>query len=149
MVFKHNEGACSNGLVKIDRDLCHCALTKDELWGTVVLVIWGFGQGWSGARRERSPVWTGVCFSKGKQDLCWEAISSSAINQALKQDTSSYQHITPYPQKRAGLFLGPEAPHTSSENTPHSKLHRSSPLPRFSKAWFIVLLRPPNEPKQP
>lgn len=109
----------------------------------------GFGRRWSGAPQELSPAWIEVCFSEGKQYLCWEDSSSSAINQALKQDTSSYHHITPYSQKRAGLFLGPEAPHISSEDTSQSKLHRSLPLPRFSKAWFIVLLRPLDEPKQP
>lgn len=42
---------------------------------------------------------------------CLEAISCHIINQALKQDTSSYHHITPYSRKRPGLFLGPRAPH--------------------------------------
>lgn len=32
MVFKHNEGGCSKRPGKIDRDLCHYALSKDELW---------------------------------------------------------------------------------------------------------------------
>lgn len=150
MVFKHNEGARSDGLVKIDCHLCHYALSKDELRRQQrLLVIWGLGRGWSGGPQECSLAWAEVCFSEGKQYPCWKAISSSAINQALKQDTSSYHHITPCSQKRPGLFLRPEAPHTSSENTSPSKLHRPSPLSRFSKAWFIVLLRPPNEPKQP
>lgn len=90
---------------------------------------------------------TEVYFSKAKQyPSSEEAVSSLAINHALKQDTSSYRHITLYSKGEGRPLPVPEAPNTSSENTSRSKLHRSSPLPRFSKAWFIVLLRPPNEP---
>lgn len=46
MVFEHNEGARSDGLVKIDCHLCHYALSKDELRRQQrLLVIWGLGRG--------------------------------------------------------------------------------------------------------
>lgn len=78
-----------------------------------------------------APLWsTEECFNEGKQYLWWET-TSFAVNQALKEDTSSYR-LAPFSPRRGGLFLGPLAPHTSEEDTSQGKLHRSSSLPRFA-----------------
>lgn len=69
-----------------------------------------------------TPTCTQVCFSESKESPCLEAISCSTINQALKEDTSSYHHITTSLQERAHFFFGPEIPCTSSENTSQTKL---------------------------
>lgn len=67
---------------------------------------------------EFSPGATKVCFTEGKQYLSGEAISSCAINQALKQDTSSYHHIT---EEGRPLFGA-----SSTSNPPQRTLHRTN-----------------------
>lgn len=70
---------------------------------------------------------TRVLSGKGERRQAPEGpCRTSAINQALKQDTSSYHGITPRRQKRPGLFLRPGAARASSENTSPGKLHGPS-----------------------
>lgn len=89
---------------------------------TAELVIWGLGTDEVELPGCSPPACTQVCFSESKESPCLEAISCSTINQALKEDTSSYHHITTSLQERAHFFFGPEIPCTSSENTSQTKL---------------------------
>lgn len=89
---------------------------------TAELVIWGLGTDEVELPGCSPPACTQVCFSESKESPCLEAISCSTINQALKEDTSSYHHIKTSLQERAHFFFGPEIPCTSSENTSHTKL---------------------------
>lgn len=133
------KGPCADGLLKIDCHLCHYALSKDELRRHAEPVILGGGVSGGGEVKWRAP---GVLPRPGTRVLRQRQTApasegpcrTSTINQALKQDTSSYHGITPCRQKRPGLFLRPGALHASSENTSPGKLHGPWPLSRFSRA---------------
>lgn len=147
------KGPCADGLLKIDCHLCHYALSKDELRRHAELVIlrgsWMGGR-WSGAHQGCSLAPLQEHFGKSKQRRCRKG---RVVPPPLIKLLNRTPHLI-MASRRAG-----RRGRASSWGQEHGAPPRRTLLPAnytgprrsqgSAEPWFIVLLRPPNEPQQP